>query len=165
MADTNDNAEIQNKELKEFLVEVRTILAALNIDHHIVAPGFRGADMFAQTGADFNQRLHKYLSPEAIAAIDNVARNPHWFLLLVGTTAAVAEGFPASEADVKAALAVHRRMVTRDPGMPQLLEKVRTVKPSKLSRTEFQEAGLRSMLLLECGPAGECLIFNPVFLP
>ena len=24
MADTNDNAEIQNKELKEFLVEVRT---------------------------------------------------------------------------------------------------------------------------------------------
>jgi hypothetical protein len=155
-----------DKEVSGFLAEIRAILAALDIDRRIALTGFNGSELFAERGPDFHQRLRKYLSPQAIEAINKVSCNAFWFVLMAGTTAALAEHFPAGADDVQAALIVQRRIVSRDPGMQELIEKVARVNFDKLSKKEFEEAGQRSLILLQVGgPEGECLIFNPVFLP
>ena len=153
-----------DKELSGFLAEVRTILLALDIDRRVALSQFHGADMFAQVGPEFHQRMCKYLSPQAIEAIDKVAYNSFWFLLLVGTTAAQAASFPAGAEDVQTALLVHRRLITRDVGMHELLAKVKTGKFDTLTTKELHEAGQRSLILMEAsGPEGGSSIFNPVY--
>jgi hypothetical protein len=152
-------------ELSGFLAEVRTILATLDIDRRVALSQFRGSEMFAECGPEFHQRLSKYLSAPAIEAIDKVSYNAFWFVLMVGTTLVVADQFPAGAEDVAMALRFQRRIVTRDPGMPALLAKVGTGNFDKLTRRELEEAGQRSLLLMETsGPEGGTLIFNPVFL-
>ena len=106
---------MSKQELNNLLTVISQKLAGEASNHRYVQARFSGYDHFCAQG-EFLKQIVQAVSGNALDRIDELAGNPHWFLVMLATTLVLSDTLPASPEDVSRALTLQRQLALQSAG-------------------------------------------------
>ncbi len=155
---------MERRSIDRFLARLlRRILPQAGL-RNVMIPGICSPEVVESLEPVFRADLSYFFTARALHAMDYLALNQYWFIMMAAAALVKARSLPATALDVQTGVLMLRHRLLRDDETRVVFEKLRANQAERLNAAQMAVAKREGMLLWEENfPQNELMRVNLVF--